>query len=261
MSVENDILIAQFLRGELSESERQSFMDRLSSDKEFQEQFQLEKRLFESLNNDSWSFLENMSAPEVKEYESILRSDETQRLKKSIKEAQKSYNRSHNPKKNWILYVAAAAIITLFSVLLFDGNEETNEQLFSSYLQESDLLALVDRNGNDSIFSLAQTSFDNEKYDQVVKLLSPLVDSTKNSNVYLYLAISDMELGAFSEAEKTLNKLIASDLLDSEKGYWYKGLLYLKSNQLNKSKRELQRIIDSSYYQNEKAKSLIKKLK
>lgn len=215
----------------------------------------------DSLNKNSWSFLENVNSSEVTEYEALFQSQETQQLKQSIKEAKESYSQSQNPKKNWILYVAAAAVITLFSILIFDQSEKSNDELFASYLQKSDLMALVDRNGNDSIFALAQMSFNNKKYDQVVELLSPILDSTKNSNVYLYLAISDIELGAFSQAEKILNKLITSDLLDSEKGYWYKSLLYLKSDQLKKSKRELQRIIDSSYYLNKEAKKLIKKLK
>jgi hypothetical protein len=261
MSVEKDILIAQFLRGELSEQERQSFMDRLASDTEFREQFLLEKQLTDSLDEDSWSFFENANTAEIKEYEAIFRSKETQQLKQAIQKAQESYNQSQKPKRNWILYVAAAAIITLFSVLLFNQSEESTDELFASYLQKSNLLALVNRNGNDSIFSLAQTSFDNKQYNRVVELLSPIADTTKNSNVYVYLAISDIELGAFSKAEKILNKLIASDLLDSQKGHWYKSLLYLKSNQLEKSKRELQLIIDSSFYQNDKAKNLIKKLK
>jgi tetratricopeptide (TPR) repeat protein len=224
-------------------------------------QFLLEKQLMDSLNKNSWSFLENVNSSEVTEYEALFQSQETQQLKQSIKEAKESYSQSQNPKKNWILYVAAAAVITLFSILIFDQSEKSNDELFASYLQKSDLMALVDRNGNDSIFALAQMSFNNKKYDQVVELLSPILDSTKNSNVYLYLAISDIELGAFSQAEKILNKLITSDLLDSEKGYWYKSLLYLKSDQLKKSKRELQRIIDSSYYLNKEAKKLIKKLK
>ena len=112
-----------------------------------------------------------------------------------------------------------------------------------------------------TIFSLAQTSFEDNNYKRVIELLSPILDSTKNSNVFLYVAISNTEIGAFSKAEETLNKLISSNLLDNQKGYWFKSLLYVKSNQLEKSKQELQRIIDSSYYKSEEAKELLKKLK
>ena len=261
MSAEDDILITQFLRNELSKDERQSFLDRLSSDMEFQQKFQLEKQLLNALNEDSWSFLEDTNASEVREYESILKSQETKQLKQSIQQAQENYNKSQQPKKNWIFYAAAAAVIALFSIFFFNGNEESNDELYASFLQKSDLLALVDRNGNDSLFSLAQTAFDNKKHKEVVAHLTPILDTTKNSNVHLYLAISKIELGTFSDSEAILNKLIASDLLDSQKGYWYKSLLFLKSNQLEKAKQELQQIIDSSYYQNEEAKSLLEKLK
>lgn len=260
MSLEDDILIEQFLKEELSEKERQSFMERLSSDASFREYFLMEKQLFYSLNEESWSFLKNSNAQEVEEYESVFKSAETQQLKQLILEAQESYTKSQNPKKNWLFYVAAAAVITLFSVLLFNGNKQTHDELFASYLEKTDLLALVDRGGNDSIFSLAQVSFNKKNYTKVIHLLSPVLDSTKNSNVYLYLAISDIEIGAFSEAEGILNRLINSDLLDGQKGYWYKSLLYLKSNQLEKSKQELQLIIDSSYYKSRDALQLLKQL-
>jgi hypothetical protein len=260
MSSEDDILMNQFLRGELSQEEQQSFLKRLSSDTEFQKEFLYEKQFFDSLNKDSWSFLKDSNAPEVKAYETLLKSKETQQLKNAIKEAQEHYKKAQNPKKNWILYVAAATVITLFSVLIFNGKEENPDELFASYIEKADLFSLVDRGGNDSIFSLAQSSYDTKKYRRVVELLFPTLDSTNNSNVYLYLAISDMELGEFSEAEEVLDKLIASDLLDSEKGYWFKSLLFLKAKQLEKSKRQLQLIIDSSYYKYKEAKKLIKKL-
>jgi len=261
MRLEDDILIERFLKDDLSKEERTSFLDRLNTDSDFREYFELEKELFESLDDQSWSFIKENHSEEIQEYEKLLKSEESHKIKQAILEAQEQYNKAQQPSKNWFLYVAAAVAIIIFSVLFFDSKSPTNQDLFSSYLQETDLLSLVDRGEYDSIFNITQTSFDNQEYEKVVNSLSQLIDSINNGNAYIYLAISQMKLENYSNAEETLNKLISSDLLDSQKGYWYKSLLYLKANQPDKTKKELQRIIDSSFYKFQEAKQLLKDLK
>ena len=261
MKLEDDILIERFLKDVLTKEDRTSFLERLNMDSNFRERFELEKQLFESLDDTSWNFIEDPTSPEVLDYESALKSKETLKIKRAIQQAQENYQNSQKPTKNWFLYLAAAVVIVLFSTLIFDVKSPTNEDLFASYLQETDLLSLVDRGEYDSIFSIAQSSFDNEDYNKVVNSLSQLVDSINDGNAYLYLAISQIKLENYSNAEETLDKLISSDLLDDQKGYWYKSLLYLKSDQLEKTKTELQRIIDSSFYKFKEAKKLLKEIK
>ena len=87
-----------------------------------------------------------------------------------------------------------------------------------------------------------------------------LKNNSSNSNLYLYLGISQMELNQFEESQKTLNSLINSNLIDSEKGYWFKGLSYLKSNRINEAKIMFQKIIDNSYYSHLKASEILIKL-
>ena len=261
MNLEDDILIERFLRNELSEEEKQTFLDRLDTDAEFREHFAMEKQLSESLDDNSWSFVEERDLEEVVEYESLFKTEETKNIKQAILKAQGDYQNSQKPSKNWFLYVAAAVVVVLFSVLMFNNSPKSNNDLFASYFNESDLLSLVDRAGYDSIFNIAQTSFENEEYNNVVKSLSPIVDTVQNANAYLYLAISQIELDSYSDAEKTLDKLIESNLLDNQKGYWYKSLLFLKSNQIEKSKKELERIIQNSYYNSQRAEELLKELR
>ncbi|MEQ6123683.1 tetratricopeptide repeat protein [Pseudotenacibaculum sp. MALMAid0570] len=262
MSLEDDILIERFLNGELSKEERKSFLERVNSDVEFKEHVTLEKQLRESLDENSWSFLEEDDNPEVTEFEAIYKSEETQELKKTIAQAQDEYNKTSVPKrKNWLAYSAAASVLIFIAYNVFNLSPKSNDALFSSYLQGTDLLALVDRSDSINQLAKAQVFFDKKEYQKTIEILTQVVDTSKNGNVYLYLALSQIELQKYDEAEVTLNKLINSNLLDAQKGYWYKGLLYLKSDQTEKTKEELQIIIDSSYFKNKEAKKLIKKLK
>lgn len=145
MNLEDDILIERFLRNELSKKEEESFLERMDSDALFQEQVLLEKQLFESLNDDSWSFLEE-NTDEVKEYETILRSAEAQKIKEAISQVQKEHSTSTKKpqKKKWFMYSAAAAIALFFMINIYNV-KDSNQELFSFYLQETDLLALVNR--------------------------------------------------------------------------------------------------------------------
>ncbi|MFD2568440.1 tetratricopeptide repeat protein [Pseudotenacibaculum haliotis] len=277
MSTEDDILIERFLNDELSKKEHKAFLERMENDVEFKERVTLEKQLHESLDENSWSFLEEDDNPEVKEFEALLKSKESQKIKQSIAEAQADYQGSSkddtgdeialkkppSQKKNLWLYTAATAVLIFFVVNVFMLKPKSNEELFSKYIQKTDLFALIDRGyvGNDSLLSKAQDYFDNKEYQKAADILTQVVDSSKNSNVYIYLAISQIELNEFDKAEKTLNKLILSRLLDAQKAYWFKSLLYLKTDQVEKSKKELQIIIDSSYFKSKDAKKLLKKLK
>ena len=76
-----------------------------------------------------------------------------------------------------------------------------DEELFSSYLNQTDLMALVSRGASDSIYSVAENYFENREFNEVVTILNPVVDTTKNSNVFIYLAVSHTQLKRYTEAE------------------------------------------------------------
>ncbi len=260
MSFEDDIFIERFIKNELSKEEETSFLERMETDASFKEKVDLEKQLFDSLNEDSWSFIEDDEYPEVKEYESLLKSKETQDIKNTISQVQSDYSKAQtNKKRNWFLYAAAAVIVVFFSVNLYTSSNESNQDLFAFYLQKTDLLALVDRSESNEL-SKAQEYFDTKEYAKASAILSQVVDTTENGNVYLYLALSQIALKEYDKAEATLNQFIKSNLLDAQKGYWYKSLLYLKSNQTEKSKKELKTIINNSYFKKEEAKALLKEI-
>ena len=262
MNLEEDILIERFLKNELSKEEKQSFVERMDADASFKEKVTLEKQLFESFDESSWSFLEEKNHPEVQEFEVLFRSDKTQQLKDAIVQSQNKYKASQTTtkKKKWIVYPVAVVILIFFSIVLFFP-QKSNEKLFASYLQKTDLLTLVDRASKDSTLSKVREFFDAQKYLQVTEILKNSIDTTRNSTIYIYLAISQMELEKFIQSEETLNQLIQSNLPDAQKGYWYKSLLYLKSGQLEKSKEELKNIIDNSYYKHKEARELLREIK
>jgi tetratricopeptide (TPR) repeat protein len=260
MKFEDDILIERFLDDQLSSEEKRSFLKRLDTDSDFKDYFELEKQLYDSFNDNHWSFIEDSSSDEILAYETLLKDPQTKKIQKAIEKANDLYQKNQKPSKNWLLYIAAAVVIALFSTVIFNNISPQEKDLYAVYLQKTELLSLVDRGAYDSIFSTTQSAFENQEYEEVMNSLLPIIDSINNGNAYIYLAIAQLELERFEEAEETLDEFISSDLLDSQKGYWFKSLLYLKANRLEKTKEELQGIIDSVFYKSEEAKQLLRDL-
>ena len=260
--MEDDILIDNYLKGLLSENELKSFLERLELDAEFKEQFKLEEQLFNSLNEDSWSFVEQKDS-EVNEYSKLLENDDLQNLKKTLNRVNTEYKESSNKKRKFsFYYLAAASIAILICLSIFLNQDQNNQQLVNDYLDTSSFPSFVSRGetSTDDLIS-AQQFFENEDYQKSLDIFIPVIETDKaNGPVYLYTGIAQMKLEQYVNADTTFNKLINSNLLDAQKGHWYKALLYLKQDKVEDSKAILESIISNSYHNHSKAKALLETL-
>ena len=257
-------LIEDYLTGQLNKDQKKAVEDRLEQDPEFKQQFEFEKQLFDTFNDNSWNFADKNDLA-LNSYKSTVHSDDFQKIKESIADAGKDYepeklNRRNN--SSWILYVAAAVVIVLIAVQVLLKNSVTNEELYYTYINLEDLPSFVTRNeAPKQTLAKAENLFEQKKYEASIALFEDiLIENEKDSRVYIYLGIAYTESGNYDQATKTFNQLIASDLLDAEKGYWYKALLYLKTNDEKASKSLLETIIANKYYNAEQAVELLNKL-
>ncbi len=265
MNIEEDILIERFLKNELTPNEKALFVKRLSTEKILSEKVAFEKQLFETLNEKDWSYAQNVDSIEKKEFETLFKSDQTKNIKKVISESYQVYLKKRARKtRNWLLYSTSVAAAVIFITLYtFSLSEISSDQLYNSYLKDTKPNSSFVRGNKNTQKTIAEAEllFEDKQYDKAIHLFSEaLVSNTENSAIYIFLAISNMELNRHKEAESILNDLIASNLINAQKGYWYKSLLYLKSKDLIRCKKSLQVIIDNSYYNYVKAKELLDKL-
>nr|WP_321247726.1 hypothetical protein [uncultured Psychroserpens sp.] len=262
MSFENDILIDNYLRGLLNEDEIVSFKLRLKSDLEFKKSFLLEQALWASQSDTDWSFA-NYTNDEVKTYKKLLENDDLQNLKKTLNRVNAEFKET--PKKKTKLsfyYLAAASIAILICLSIFLNQDQNNQHLVNDYLDTSNLPSFVSR-GETSTDDLinAQQFFENEEYQKSLDIFIPVIETDKaNGPVYLYTGIAQMKLEQYVNAETTFNKLINSNLLDAQKGYWYKALLYLIQDKVEDSKAVLETIVSNKYHNHLKAKALLETL-
>ncbi len=261
MSVEEDILIEQFLRNLLSDEQRNDFLDKVSNDVDFREKFLLEKQLFETLNEEEWSYASNVDPGEVKEYATLYKNN-AERLEKVIEKAKANHKRKNNLRRLVYFSAAAAALIAIFINFYPQKDFISPEEVYVHYASSYELPSLISRNSEDNTGLIAaEHSFKNKNYQEALNHIEALLEKDKdNSILYLYKAISHLELEEYDSSEKTLNALIDRDLIDSEKGYWHKSLLYLKANELDKCEQMLNIIIENSYFKYKDAKEMLKDL-
>ena len=259
--MEDDILIDNYLKGLLSENEQVSFSNRLESDADFKERFELEKQLFDALNEDTWSFANDKNS-EATDYVKFLKEDDIQNLKKTLAETSSKFSANKNETSRRLFYYLAAASVVLFIGFQFFFNQNiSNQELYNDYVALNDLPSFVSRSDGTHDLAKAQRLFENKEYQDALSIFqSQFNESDDKANIFIYQGLAQTELEKFDDAEKTFNKLISSDLLDAQKGHWYKALLYLKQDKVVESKIMLERIVTSSYYNHSKAKELLEKL-
>ncbi len=261
MNLEDDILIEKFIDKTLSKEELEVFHKRMNADKDFEKKVLLEQQLWEVLSDDDWSFM-SKSTETSQAYEEIFKSDEIKELRTTIKDVNASYQKSKsNVWIKWVSFASAAAIAFIISLNVL--NTASPNELYEVYSTDKNLPSYVSReDGNENELIKAQLLFENKEYEQSLALfLNELKNSdSPDAGLYLYTGIAQTELNDFEEAEKTFNALLKSDLLDAQKGAWFKALLYLKMDEPEKSKGVLEEIIKQKWYNAEKAAKLLKEL-
>lgn len=261
MSLEDDILIENYLKGLLTENEETSFLERLISDAEFKEKFKLEEQLFNTLNDESWSFL-NEETSEVEAYKKLLQEDDLQNLKKTLSQRKVTTNESSSQgNKKLIYYLVAASVVLFLGFQFFFNSSKSNIELYNEYLALNDLPSFVSRSNDATQLADAQHLFENKKYKEALGVFNTYTNKNEDqATVLLYKGLAETELGQYNVAEETFDKLINSKFIDAEKGYWYKALLFVKANRIEDAKTVLITITSKNLYNNNKAKALLESL-
>jgi len=264
LNLDEDILIERFLKNELSQKERKQVLKKINLDNNFKEKVIFERQLFNTLNESDWSFEDNENHPLVREYEQLFKSDEVKEIRKSISKARNNYNNKFTNKSRRPYFLSAvASIIILISIYIYFPQKLTLEEIYDNNISNTKLPTLQNRSSNSENLMLDQGLyfFKEKEYLNAEKIfINYLKEKPNDTHVPLYLAVSQIELNKFKKSEKTLNLFIDNDYIDSQKAYWFKSLLYLKSNQINQCRKMLKLIIKNSYYNKKQAKLLLEEI-
>jgi len=228
MNEERYIEFDQYLHGEMTVEQRNSFEKQLSEDVELASEFKTFKEVQLQLKNKF-------------EYE-----EEREIFKENL---DKISDQHFNNKtkviglKPWYLAVAASAAI-LFGLFFFNYNQNP---VFSDY-NNAEQAHFTERSTADEALKQAETAYNKKRYNDAIPFFETVLAKKKTAEIQFFYGVSLLEESHYKKAEAVFNELKAGNSVYKEKAIWYLALSKLKQKDYEACKQILQTI--SEDYEN-----------
>lgn len=229
MNEERYILFDQYLQGELTIDERNSFEKQLSEDHEFSSEFETFKEAQLRLKNKF-------------EYE-----EEREAFKANLKTISDKHFNTSKPKViglNAWYFAAAASVVILFGLFFFNYNQNP---AFEDY-NHPEQASFTERGEAKETLKQAETAFNERKYSEAIPLFEAILKENKTPEVQYFYGVSLLEESQYKKAEAVFNELKSGTSVYKEKAKWNLALSKLKQKDYKGCKEILQTI--SEDYEN-----------
>jgi len=245
--------LGQFERyrdGSMTESEKAEFLQRLSDDSSFEQEFKIYN--------------------EVNDF--VLNNEKRSEFVSALKEAESNYftaKKNHyikNINYKLVLKIAASVAIIVISTLslyYIFYSKPSNKELFAQYYNPLKVDEIT-RSVNDSITNIKDgfIAFQTGNYRKSLQILSSeLIPNELNTPVTLIKGLSYIELGNFKNAENLL-KQASEDVNNAfyDDCLWYLSLIYIRTDRPKQSIPLLEKLIERKSVYNNMAVELLKSI-
>lgn len=220
--------IENYLSDDMDYAEKKSFEKELSRNRELSDEFLLTKSIDAAISREDILDL-RMKLINARNEAGIAKSGKT--IGRSL----------------WSRYwYAAASLILLASIggyILF-GNQGSysNDRLFNQYYSPDNLINIT--RSSDANIVEALIKYQEKDYISSARLFTQILQNdSANYAGWFYYGISCIETSNFNEAESAFNRIINNEgNLYAEHAEWYLALNYVKSNQMEKARIQLEKI-------------------
>ena len=223
MNEERYLLFDQYLQGEMTVEERNSFEREVSENEEFAAEFRTFKEVQVQLQHkfghvqEREAFKENLSGI-----------------------ADKHFNKE-KPKailmRPWY-YVAAASVVILFGLFFFNQSAKPN---FEQYNQPEQA-HFTERGDLDATLKQAEEAYNAKNYKTAIPLFETALKENRTPEIQYFYGIALLENDQFSKSESVFNELKSGKSVYKEKSLWYLALSKLKQKDYEGSRQILQTI-------------------
>lgn len=267
--------LEKYLNNKMSPEELKLFEERLNSDIELKEKVTIYKNIDHILSEDTYSSMNpNTKNAKLDEYESFLKREEGQEILKNIKANNKNYlatSKKDNQKRilTYVASIAAIFVIALFSINQFNTKPKAYA-LYEDYKNWENLPSFGTKGTENNDFKknliTIESSINKGNYQKALELISQ-VESNKNlyaiiknkDAFHLYKGVALLETNSTNEAINIFSRILKNETYQ-EIALWYLSLAYLKANNINSCKTQLQYFKNCTNDRCTKAKELLKKL-
>ena len=234
--------ISAYLRGELSDLEQQSLVDKIANDPELAKELNRQKMISEHI--------ELLEDRKITEQVRAVHKREMERRRKSLR---------FKKLKKWAI---AAIVLLLISLAWWLWQRPTTpEKLFAENYAAYDLY-FGDRGEGDLMIE-AGGLYLSANYESAIPLFEKLLEQDKTlTKARFALGICQMELGNWEKAISNFQPLIEEkDILYAENAQWYVALALIKLDKLEEAKTYLNQLKGNNNARfQQKATTLLKAL-
>ena len=240
MNEERYLLFDQYLQGELTIEERNSFEKEVSENPEFAAEFRTFKEVMVELQN---------KFGHVQEREAF---------KENLSDISDKHFNKNKPKvvklKPWY-YAAAASAAILFGLFFFNHNSDPNFEDFNQPEQ-----AYFTERGDAALeLKQAEEAFNSKNYKKAILLFETILKENKSAEIHYFYGIALLEENQFIKAESVFNELKSGTSVYKNKAVWNLALSKLKQKDYKASK-EILLTIPSDFEHYDKVEELLKEL-
>lgn len=232
-----DLLIENYLLGNLSSEEERDFLAQVKNDPELEERLQHHQRIQRVIDED----------PMITAFEKVV--GEVVR---------------DNREPSFRIYwgIAASVVIavglSLFAINYFSAPDLSSKQLAQAYFEPlSD--AMTSRDEGDSLTSRAMTFYNQGDFKGAIPILEQLV-LTKEPFAELYLAVAYMGVGDYVAAQTIWEKLSVDDPIYPNTILWYAALTDLALDNQEHARQKFLVLANGDSSFQEKAAEILQRL-
>jgi TolA-binding protein len=228
MNEERYILFDQYLQGEMTVEERNSFEKQLAEDHELSSEFETFKEVQLRLKT------------------KFEHEEEREAFRANLTTISDKHFNTSKPKvaliRPWYL-AAAASVIILFGLFFFDYNNPS----FADY-DNPETASFLERGDSNAALIGAQTAFNDGKYATAIPLFEEILKENQTPEIQYFYGVSLLEESKYPKAEAVFNELRSGTSAYKDKATWSLALSKLKQKKYTECKEILETI--SQDYEN-----------
>ena len=232
-----DLLIENYLLGNLSAEEERDFLTQVKKDPELEERLQHHRRIQQVIDED----------PMITAFEKVVG--------EVVRE-----NRQTSFRIYWRIAatVVVAVGLSVLAINYFSSPELSSQQLAQAYFEPlSD--AMTSRDEGDSLASRAMTFYNQGNFQAAIPILEQLVVA-KEPFAELYLAVAYMGVEDYAAARTIWDKLSVGDPIYPNTILWYAALTDLALNEVELARPKLEQLTTGNSTFQKKAAEILERI-